>query len=245
MIAVSDRSADAAVQVRQLFDVKAAAWPSKYAPDGRLAGRLIRLASAVTYQVPAGGSVLDLGCGTGELADAIATAGMRPTGCDISPEMLRRAAAADPSGTIDWVQLDPDWRILPFEAETFDAVVAASVLEYVDDPVAVLRECCRVLRPGGVVLCTVPDPRHPIRWLEWLIDVLAREPVVRAARRHWPRLDGYLTYLQISRHRHSSRWWHVAATRADLLEARSRADSSERSPLRLLTFQRPEPVAEQ
>jgi SAM-dependent methyltransferase len=238
VIAVSDRTADVAAQVRQLFDAKAAAWPSKYAPDGRLASRLNRLAGTVTYHVPAGGSVLDLGCGTGELARTIAAAGIRVTGCDISPEMLHRAAAADPSGSVDWLRLDPGWRGLPFEPATFDAVVAASVLEYVDDPTAVLHECSRVLRPGGVVLCTVPDPHHPIRWLEWLLGVAARTPTVRSAGRRWPRIDGYLTYLRISRQRHSSRWWHFAATQADLLDARRPANSAERSPLRLLTFQR-------
>jgi SAM-dependent methyltransferase len=235
------RTADAAMQARQLFDAKAATWPAKYVPDGRLAGRLARLADAVTYHVPAGGSVLDLGCGTGELARAAAASGMRATGCDISPEMLHRAAAADPSGTVDWLQLDSEWQVLPFGPETFDAVVASSVLEYVDDPVAVLQECRRVLRAGGIVLCTVPDPRHPVRWLEWLIGVVAQEPVIRAASRRWPRLDGYLTYLHISRHRHSSRWWRFAAIRADLHEVGCFADSPEHSPLRLLTFQRPDP----
>jgi hypothetical protein len=57
--------------VRQLFETKAATWSSKYTPDGRLAGRLTRLSRAVTHHVPAGGSILDLGCGTAELADAI------------------------------------------------------------------------------------------------------------------------------------------------------------------------------
>jgi SAM-dependent methyltransferase len=238
---VTDRAAAAAVQVQRLFDAKAAAWSSKYGPDGRLTGRLTQLADAVAYHVPAGGAVLDLGCGTGELAAAIAAAGMHATGCDISPEMLHRAAAADPSGAIDWVQLDPGWRVLPFAQGTFDAVVAASVLEYIDDPVAVLRECRRALRPGGVVVCTVPDPRHPIRWLEWLIDVLAREPVIRAAGHRWPRLDSYLTYLQISRQRHSARWWHTAGARADLVMARGMVDTTDTqmpSPLRLLTFKR-------
>jgi SAM-dependent methyltransferase len=232
---MSDR-ADVAVAVRQLFDAKAAAWPSKYTPDGRLVGRLNRLASAVTYHVPAGGSVLDLGCGTGELATAIAAAGLRATGCDISPEMLHRAAGS--SGAVDLVPLDPGWQVLPFAPETFDAVVASSVLEYVDDPVAVLRECRRVLRPGGVMLCTVPDRRHPVRWLEWLLGVTARGPAVRLAGRRWPRLNSYLTYLRISRQRHSSRWWHAAAARVDLLDVRCAANSAERSPLRLLTFQR-------
>ncbi len=235
---MTDRTADVALQVRELFDGKAAIWPGKYTPDGRLAGRLTRLAGAVTYHVPAGSSVLDLGCGTGELAAALAAAGMRVTGCDVSREMLHRAAVADQAGTVGWVQLDPGWRRLPFGPETFDAVVASSVLEYVDDAEAVLRECRRVLRPGGVVLCTVPDPRHPVRRLERLLEVAARIPLARSAGRRWPRLDGYLTYLRISRQRHSSGWWHAAAARADLLDAPYPVDAPERSPLRLLTFQR-------
>jgi SAM-dependent methyltransferase len=235
---MTDRTADAAVRVRQLFDAKAAAWPSKYTPDGRLAGRLTRLAGAVTQHVPAGGSVLDLGCGTGELAVSITALGLRATGCDISPEMLHRAAAADLAGTVDWVQLDPGWQVLPFGLETFDAVVASSVLEYVDDPIAVLRECLRVLRPRGVVVCTVPDPHHPIRWLERLFGVADRLPLLRAAGRRWPRLDSYLTYLRISRQRHPVRWWREIAGRVGLLDVRHPADSAERSPLRLLTFQR-------
>jgi SAM-dependent methyltransferase len=236
---MTDRTTDVALQVRGLFDAKAAAWPSKYAPGGRLANRLTRLADAVAYHVPAGGSVLDLGCGTGELAIALATSGIRATGCDISPEMLRIAADADaPGNVVDWVELEPDWRVLPFRAETFDAVVASSILEYVDDPTAVLRECRRVLRPGGVVLCTVPDPRHPLRWLEWLLAVADRVLLVRTAGRRWPRLDSYLTYLRISRQRHPVRWWYEIAGRADLLDVRFPADSAERSPLNLLTFQR-------
>jgi SAM-dependent methyltransferase len=236
---MTDRTADASQQVRGLFDTKAAAWPSKYAPAGRLAGRLTRLADAVSYYVPAGGSVLDLGCGTGELAIALAVAGMRATGCDISPEMLRVAAHAERSSeVVDWVELEPDWCVLPLRAEKFDAVVASSILEYVDDPIAVLRECRRVLRRGGVVLCTVPNSHHPIRWLEWLLAVADRVALVRAAGRRWPRLDSYLIYLRISRQRQPARWWREIAGRADLVDVRYPADSAGRSPLSLLTFQR-------
>jgi SAM-dependent methyltransferase len=238
VITVTDRTADTAVQVRQLFDAKAPAWSSKYTQDGRLVGRLDRLASAVTYHVPAGGSVLDLGCGTGELAGAMAAAGLRATGCDISPQMLHRAAVS--SGLVDFVQLDPGWQVLPFAPETFDAVVASSVLEYVDEAETVLRECRRVLRPGGTLLCTVPDPRHPVRWLEWLIDVVAREPALRAAGSHWPRLDAYLAYLRVSRQRHIARWWHAVASRAGLPCIPYLLDSARRSSLRLLIFQRPD-----
>jgi SAM-dependent methyltransferase len=236
---MTDRTADVAATVRQLFDAKAATWPAKYPPGRRLTGRLTRLGGAVTYHVPAGGSVLDLGCGTGELAGAIAAAGLSATGCDISPEMLHRAAAADPAGTVDWVQLDPGWQMLPFGSGAFDAVVVSSVLEYVDDPATVLRECARVISPGGVVLCTVPNPRHPVRWLEWLIRPVASRHLSSGTANRWPRLDRYLTYLRVSQHRHSAAEWCAIAAQTGLLAVPRLWDLAERSPLRLLTFLRP------
>jgi ubiquinone/menaquinone biosynthesis C-methylase UbiE len=236
---VTEQTVGTADQVRRLFDAKAATWPMKYAPDGRLRGRMIALGAAVRYHVAPGASVLDLGCGTGELARDLAAAGLQATGCDISREMLGRAAAADPGGGVNWIQVDPGWRQLPFAPAIFDAVVAASVLEYVDEPSAILRECARVLRPGGVVLCTVPDLTHPIRWLEWLADMAGRLPPVASGRVRWRRLDAYLTYLTISRQRHPARWWHAAAARAGLLAFLGPASIAQRSPLRLLTFQQP------
>jgi SAM-dependent methyltransferase len=156
----------AAEPVRALFDAKAATWTAKYAPGGALTARRARLAAAVSARAGHGERVLDLGCGSGDLARHLAEAGLRVTGCDISARMLEQAERADPAGT--WVTLDPAWRELPFAAGAFSAVIASSVLEYVSDPAAVLRECARVLTPGGALLCTVPDIRHPVRWLEWL-----------------------------------------------------------------------------
>jgi SAM-dependent methyltransferase len=226
-------------QVRQLFDEKASGWQAKYAPDGRLAGRLNQLADAAGYHVPTGGRVLDLGCGTGDLARHLASAGLRVTGCDISANMLSRAAGSDPGGIIEWRHLDPAWRTLPFEAGQFDAVVASSVLEYVDSPAVVLGECARVLRPGGVMLCTVPDLTHPVRWVEGLGRLAALVPWARSPGQRWPGLGRYLTYLKISRQRHTAGWWKAAAARAGLITIPRSPDETEHSPLRLFTFQRP------
>jgi SAM-dependent methyltransferase len=104
----------------------------------------------------------------------------------------------------------------------------------------VLRECARVLRPGGVMLCTVPDPAHPVRWLEWLAGTAAHIPPVRSAVQNWPRLGRYLTYLEISRQRRPAGWWSAAAAHAGLFTVLQPAGAAERSPLRLLVFRRPD-----
>lgn len=225
--------------VRALFDAKAAGWPGKYAPDGRLTGRLSQFADAAGELVAAGGELLDLGCASGELALRLAAAGYRMTGCDIAPLMLEQAAAADRRGRVSWVRLDPDWRALPFAPESLDAVISASVLEYVADPAAVLRECARVLRPGGTVLCTVPDQTHPVRWLELPLGWVARTRVAAAAGRAWPRLGRYATYLRISRNRHRLRWWQATAGLAGLGPAPLDRRHGARAPLRLLGFTKP------
>jgi SAM-dependent methyltransferase len=217
-----------------LFDAKAAAWPAKYAPGGALAGRLTRLSAELRERAGKGDHVLDLGCGTGQLARTAAAAGLRVTGCDIAPEMLRLAADADDGATVDWVRLAPDWRSLPFPDATFAVVVAASVLEYTGDVRAVLDECARVLRPGGALLATVPDIRHPVRWAEWLARPAALGALTLSAR--GGRLAGYCTYLRVSGHRHRTGWWYTAGRRAGLVPM---PIPRERASLRLLEFRRP------
>jgi SAM-dependent methyltransferase len=225
--------------IRRLFDAKAARWPAKYTPDGPLAGRLVQFTAAVEDLVGWGGELLDLGCGSGELARHLAGIGYRMTGCDIAPQMLRQAEMADQAQRVRWIRLDPEWRTLPFASGSLDAVIAASVLEYVPEPRAVLHECARVLRPGGSLLCTVPDLTHPVRWLEWPFTLVARTPLVRPAQQAWPRLGSYLTYLRVSRQRRPIRWWQGAARHAGLTPASLPGRHAPRAPLRLLAFTRP------
>ena len=220
-------------EVLRLFEAKAEDWAAKYAPDGPLIGRLASLSAAVSQYAQAGDRVLDLGCGTGELAGALAAAGLRVTGCDISPQMLRRAAQ-DHDRCAGWVRLEPDWRRLPFASAAFEVVVAASVLEYVAEPRTVLSACARVLTPGGVMLYTVPDLRHPVRWVEWCAQRLATvtgEPSGDSARSRWHR---YRAYLRASRQRHRLKWW-LAVSRSVGMRSVPSPDGA-RSALRLLAF---------
>ena len=234
---MTDQIAGHPERVQQLFDQKAATWSAKYAPQGRLAGRLTRLADAVGYHVGAAGQVLDLGCGTGELAVRLAETGLSVTGCDISARMIEQAAANAPRG-INWVQLDTGWRTLPFDSASFDALVASSVLEYVSSPAALLRECARIIAPGAVMLYTVPNLGHPIRWAEWLATAALRIPGARTAGNAWPALERHLIYLELSRQRHTAAWWRATAARAGLTTIAEPPDVIGHSPLHLFVCTR-------
>ena len=94
--------------------------------------------------------VLDLGCGGGFLANALAEQGFQVVGLDRSPEALAVARRHDSTGRVDYQCGDAGQ--LPFPAQSFDAVALMDFLEHVEDPALILREVSRVLKPGGLWL---------------------------------------------------------------------------------------------
>ncbi|MET8725266.1 class I SAM-dependent methyltransferase [Streptomyces misionensis] len=113
-------------------------------------------AAAVLGLIPDGPRrLLDLACGTGIVTREIAVGrpALRVTGADLAPAMTRMAAARLPGAVVR-----ADSRRLPFPAATFDAVTSIWLLHLPDGPEevrAVVAECARVLRPGGVYVTTV------------------------------------------------------------------------------------------
>ena len=96
------------------------------------------------------GRVLDIGTGTGRIAELLLPSAERVVGLDRSPEMLRlaRARLQDlPAG--QWELVQADFLALPFEPNSFDTVVLHQVLHYAADPAFPLAEAARVCRPGG------------------------------------------------------------------------------------------------
>jgi ubiquinone/menaquinone biosynthesis C-methylase UbiE len=89
------------------------------------------------------GALVDIGCGTGSYAAALAELGWTVTGVDVSEDMLRRAREKG----VETVQADAT--TLPFEDASFDAAVSVFTHTDVDDFSAVVREVARVLRPGA------------------------------------------------------------------------------------------------
>ena len=103
--------------------------------------------------------VLDVGCGTGILADRIEREldGREVYGVDLSEGMLARAKAL--STKVDW-RLSPAEQ-LPFEDASFDAVITTTAFHFFNQPAA-LQEFHRVLRPGGFAAVSTISPRQPV-----------------------------------------------------------------------------------
>jgi methionine biosynthesis protein MetW len=100
--------------------------------------------------------LLDVGCGMGHLI-AVARARCRTVhGCDIS-EVAARAACD--RGVIG-VCADLNGRALPYRSDAFDQATCLAVIEHVVDPLQLLRELHRVLRPAGRLILTTPNIRY-------------------------------------------------------------------------------------
>ena len=124
--------------------------------------------------VAPGQTVLDVACGTGALALAAAAVvgrGGRVVGLDANPEML--AVARRKPGAIDWREGAAE--DLPFDDESFDAVVSQFGMMFFGDRPKALSEMMRVLKPGGhlaVAVCGAVDQSPGYAAFATLLDRL-------------------------------------------------------------------------
>ena len=126
-----------------------------------------------------GRDVLDLGCGTGTLAIDLVRAGARVVGVDGDDEVLQRAAAKARAAGVELDLRQGLADAVPLADGSVDVVVCSLLLHHLAPTVktAALRECRRVLRPGGRLLIA-----------DW---GRAADPVQRAAFFALQLLDGF------------------------------------------------------
>jgi SAM-dependent methyltransferase len=109
--------------------------------------------------LPTGGLILDVGCGTGQLAAAIAGEGYDVFGVDLAPEMILKARQRGLHGTYAAVTT-----ALPFADGTFDLVLTVATLHHLETPArvaATIAEMARVVRHGGFVVLWDHNPANP------------------------------------------------------------------------------------
>ena len=125
---------------------------SAYADVSGLDAREIAL-EAVAERKPK--TVLEVGCGEGEMAEQIASRlGVELVAIDLSPRMVELARARGLDARV------ADIQSLPFADDTFDVVLAAWMLYHVPDLDRGLAEVARVLRPGGALIAVTNAPDH-------------------------------------------------------------------------------------
>jgi ubiquinone/menaquinone biosynthesis C-methylase UbiE len=115
---------------------------------------------AFAGQFVAGRIVLDIASGSGIGTDYLRRAGARACfGLDLNPSALRYARSR-----FDLYRLAAcDATRLCFASQTMEVVVSFETIEHLADPRAFLAECERVLRPGGLLICSTPN-REVTRW---------------------------------------------------------------------------------
>ncbi len=128
-------------------------------PEGRLRGDLTFANLQDVLPAPGGMKslcALDLGCGTGSAAVRLARLGVHVTLVDSSPAMLdlaeRTAVEAGVSDKIAIKHGDAADLVALFQAGSFDIILCHNLLEYVDEPGAVLREAALLLRDSSGML---------------------------------------------------------------------------------------------
>ncbi|GIX05869.1 MAG: type 12 methyltransferase [Candidatus Poribacteria bacterium] len=112
-----------------------------------------------------GGPALELGCGTGRVAAALAEAGVPTVGVDREREMLSRAAVRvaglGPAVQARLSLVCADMRALPFQGSFASAILAYNSFLHLltpSDQLACLHSVREALRPGGVLICHLFDP---------------------------------------------------------------------------------------
>lgn len=126
---------------------------------------------AASELLTGGESLLDIGCGTGELITRVANRFGRIVAADVAPAVVHETA--NRCGPIaSWVVLDAS-RPLPFADESFSTVVSLSTLQYIFDPESLLCEAHRVLRPGGELVVETPN----MAYLPQRMRLLAGRPI--------------------------------------------------------------------
>lgn len=115
-----------------------------------------RLAGLISQSLPGGarGRLLDLGCGRGDMMRAFAGIGFDVVGVDGSPRVATLCAPFETHVR------DLERETLPLPSNQFDVVFTKSVIEHLRDPMPMLREAMRVLRPGGRMVVMTPSWRH-------------------------------------------------------------------------------------
>ena len=160
------------LRVKSFFSQCVSEWAAHYSdPEPRTLGsknvraRQRFALKMVASAAPRGSKVLDVGCGTGEMAARLMELGYEVWGLDLSEAMIRHARGRCRSDRFRVGDIEH----IPFADETFDAVVCLGVIEYLPTDEAALAEIWRVLKPGGSAVVSTPSAVSPLHHMDRIL----------------------------------------------------------------------------
>ncbi len=101
--------------------------------------------------------VLDAACGPGKYAEILLAQGARVTGFDLSPTMVQLAQKRNPEKGTFFIQ-DLSEPFIPIKTASFDKIVCALAMGYIENWDNTIQEFCRVLRPKGELVISTQHP---------------------------------------------------------------------------------------
>jgi ubiquinone/menaquinone biosynthesis C-methylase UbiE len=134
--------------------------------------KLKYLAERIDYAGYPGKRVLDVGCGLGNDLSRFARGGSDVTGIDISPHAVKLAKENFAQRGLRGAFRVMDGEQLQFRDDSFDVVYCHTVLHFTPDPLQMVREIARVLRPDGVAILMTVNRKS---WMNWLRHVMKVE----------------------------------------------------------------------
>lgn len=165
-----------------MSDYLTVVYDEKLRPYTDYPGKLARLLFD-KYGMQAGQTLLEPGCGRGEILKCFRDLGMQVKGSDLSPETAVLLKDMD----IKICDVENDG--LPYADNSFDVIYTKSFLEHFYYPERFIKEALRVLKPGGLMLNLVPDWEANYR--KYFDDYTHRTPFTTVSLRDIQSIHGF------------------------------------------------------
>ncbi len=145
-------------------------------------GKLTVINRLLKKHLAAGSTILEIGCGAGNLLLQAVVRDSYPVALDLSMQALTfvrsrlEEAASGPEAPCGYACIQSIGELLPLPDSSFDCVILSEVIEHLPKPEVSIREAGRVLRPGGRLLVTTPNYRSFWPVMEWVVDRSNKAP---------------------------------------------------------------------
>jgi 2-polyprenyl-3-methyl-5-hydroxy-6-metoxy-1,4-benzoquinol methylase len=147
--------------------------------------RLKFIVDSLAKAIPAGGNILDVGCGNGVISRHLGQFGYNVLGIDISQKTIEVARSKNklPNVRFDVISAED----LIAQGKQFDAVICSEVLEHLHQPEILLKTLYRSLKDDGTLVVTVPNGKGPR-------EALVTKPMLRARKN--PGLQNFINKIK-------------------------------------------------